>query len=186
MTPENIAAVEKLLEKSRRITYRQIGELLHISAPVVHCILHDCLKVKKVCTFWVPYALTEIQKLGRVKWCKRNIETIKSRILAWGGCRAGRLWHTNNNYACVLILLTHINNWTITTDLFVFKIKKNCKSWKLSSVLSHHVHMYWIGKAEERRRWLRIPELKITAFLRACKIWILNFKLYVLNVQFWI
>ena len=34
-TLENIAVVEKLLEESRRITYWQIGELLHMNAPVV-------------------------------------------------------------------------------------------------------------------------------------------------------
>ena len=48
-------------------------------------------------------------------------------------------------------------------------MKKNCKSLRLSTVLFHHVHMYCVGKAEERRYWLRISELQISARLRECK-----------------
>ena len=77
-TPENIVAVEKLLEESRRITYRQIEELLHISAPAVHHIFHDNLKVRKVYILWVPHALTAQQKSERVKWCKKILKRFEA------------------------------------------------------------------------------------------------------------
>ena len=54
--------------------------------------------------------------------------------------------------------------------------EKSCKSLRLRTVPSHHVHMYCVGKAEERRHWLRISDLKIDARLRACKCDILNFE----------
>ena len=79
VTPENIAAVEKLLNKSRRVTYRQIQELLHIGAPAVHSILHDHLHVKKVCTLWVPHVLKEEQKAHRVEWCQKMLNRFESR-----------------------------------------------------------------------------------------------------------
>ncbi|UYV82735.1 hypothetical protein LAZ67_22000695 [Cordylochernes scorpioides] len=43
-----IAAVQKLLETDRHITYHQIEESLYILAPEVHFILHDHLKLSKV------------------------------------------------------------------------------------------------------------------------------------------
>lgn len=71
---ENVAKVSKLLKEDRRITYQQIEEILQISAPSVHKILHDILGVKKVCTLWVPHDLKVEQKEARVNWCKKMLK----------------------------------------------------------------------------------------------------------------
>ena len=42
---------------------------------------------------------------------------------------------------------------------------KSCKSLRVSIVLSHNVYMYCVGKAEKKRRWLRILKSKL---VRAC------------------
>lgn len=72
-TPENIASVQNLLKENRRITYRQIEEVLHINAPAVHSILHEHLNVRKVCTLWVPHKLTDAQMRLRVDWCRKML-----------------------------------------------------------------------------------------------------------------
>ena len=44
--------------------------------------------------------------------------------------------------------------------------------------------MYCAGEAEERRRWLRISELKISARLRECKFCILSFEFLISSFEF--
>ncbi|KAJ9573968.1 hypothetical protein L9F63_008658, partial [Diploptera punctata] len=46
-----IKTVKKLLEKERRITYRQIDESLCIPAPAIRKILHKHLHIKKICSW---------------------------------------------------------------------------------------------------------------------------------------
>lgn len=60
------------MDKDRLVKYRQIKELLRNERPAVHAMLHDPLKIKKVCTLWVPHTLTDEQKAHRVKWCKNT------------------------------------------------------------------------------------------------------------------
>jgi len=74
VTQENIIAVKKLIEKDRRVTYLQIQYILKISAPSVSLILHEHLKVRKLCTLWIPYQLTCDQKVIRVNWSKEMLK----------------------------------------------------------------------------------------------------------------
>ena len=59
--------------------------------------------------------------------------------------------------------------------------KKSCKSLRLSIVLCHHVNMYCAGKAEKRRRLLRILKSKL---VRACVR--ANLAFGILNLKFWL
>ena len=62
---------------------------------------------------------------------------------------------------------------------------------KLSTVLSHQVHMYWVGKADERRPLITSLNSKL---VRACaliftfqlrfKFWIASFELLILILIF--
>ena len=54
VTEENIDAVRKLLDADRRVSYTVIQQTLGIHAPTVHTILHKHLRIRKVCTLWVP------------------------------------------------------------------------------------------------------------------------------------
>lgn len=73
VSSKSVAAVKKLLKIDRHITYKQIEELLKISAPSIRTILHDHLQVRKVCTLWVPHLLTAAQMEGRKKWCQKML-----------------------------------------------------------------------------------------------------------------
>ena len=65
-TPENCAAVERLVLKNRRLKVNQIAETLGISHGSVERILHGKLGMSKVCARWIPRMLTSVQKADRV------------------------------------------------------------------------------------------------------------------------
>ena len=69
-TQENVEAVRKLVDRDRRITYDEIQEELGLSSTTIHKILHEHLKLRKVCARWVPHMLTENQKRARVEFCE--------------------------------------------------------------------------------------------------------------------
>ena len=53
MTPEDIDTVRKLIASDRHVT--QIETSLDMARTLMHSISHDHLKVKKVCTQWIPH-----------------------------------------------------------------------------------------------------------------------------------
>ena len=65
-----IRAVENLVIEDRRITIQAIAEILSISSGTAHSILHDHLHMTKVCSTWVPYLLTPVQRHERVEACE--------------------------------------------------------------------------------------------------------------------
>lgn len=77
-TQEKIDAVRKLITIDRRITCRQIEEILHIGASTLNSILHEDLKVKKLCCLWVPHSLDDSQRKVRVEWCKKMLKKYDS------------------------------------------------------------------------------------------------------------
>lgn len=70
VSPENIAAVEKLLKEDRHVTYEQIRATIGIGMTAIHTILHGELGVRKLISRWVPHNLSEEQKAARVDWCR--------------------------------------------------------------------------------------------------------------------
>ena len=98
-------------------------------------------------------------------------------------CPMNRLNHRSKIQSETQLPYKDFNFESSVKQPFITKIK-GTNPWDLALPLSHHVHIYWVGKAEERRHRFRISELKISACLRTpCKFCLLNFKLYVLNVQ---
>ena len=81
----NVCDVKKLIKEDRRITYELIlEEIKSLSPPTLNEILHQHLKVSKVCARWILYRLTEDQKDRRVSWCKFMIQKFdngKSKLL---------------------------------------------------------------------------------------------------------
>ncbi|GLG99328.1 Mariner Mos1 transposase [Gryllus bimaculatus] len=71
---KNIAAVRKMLDEDRRVTYKRIENTLYLNAPAIHSILHDHLQVKKLCCLWVPHTLTEEQMTRRETWCREMLK----------------------------------------------------------------------------------------------------------------
>lgn len=74
VTESNIDTVRQLLMTDKKITCQQIRTELGIGMSQVQNILHEQLKVRKLCTRWIPHDLTEDQKRLRVEWCRKIIE----------------------------------------------------------------------------------------------------------------
>ena len=74
VTEENVQAVERMIKEDARITCREIQATLGIGSSTVNKILHEHLDVRKRCSRWVPHALNEDQKRGRVEWCLSMME----------------------------------------------------------------------------------------------------------------
>ena len=71
---ENIAAVEKIVMDDRRVTVRQIVNILGISYGSVETILHKHLVMSKVCARWVPKMLTPEMKQNRIRCAEENLQ----------------------------------------------------------------------------------------------------------------
>jgi histone-lysine N-methyltransferase SETMAR len=80
VTEEHIAAVRKMLESNRHVTYRQKQECLYLPASALHIILHDHLQMRKVCFLWLPHALTDKQKAGCISWCHEMLSKFKNGV----------------------------------------------------------------------------------------------------------
>ncbi|XP_026760939.1 histone-lysine N-methyltransferase SETMAR-like [Galleria mellonella] len=65
----NVATVKRLIEENPQIIYEAIRELLRISMSQIQKILHEELRVRKLCCRWIPHELTAEQKRARVEWC---------------------------------------------------------------------------------------------------------------------
>jgi len=66
VNPSVIAAVEKLIRDDRRIKVLEIARTMQISCGSVETIMHDHLKMSKVCARWVPRKLTDHDHARRV------------------------------------------------------------------------------------------------------------------------
>lgn len=82
VTEENVNAVRELIESDPHITTLQMRNLLDIGSGALETILHQHLKVKKLCARWVPHQLTNEQKSRRLEFCQfmlDKFETADSR-----------------------------------------------------------------------------------------------------------
>jgi len=78
MTLENVKLVKKLVEMDPRMTYEMMEEETGLTAPILYSILHDHLKMSKVCSRWIPHFLNEDQKKARVKFCHDMLKRFES------------------------------------------------------------------------------------------------------------
>nr|CAP20055.1 transposase [Portunus trituberculatus] len=66
-TEENIAAVRRMIEENRHTTIAVISDDLGLSTGSIHTIIHEDLKMRKVCSRWVPHLLSDDEKMRRVQ-----------------------------------------------------------------------------------------------------------------------
>jgi histone-lysine N-methyltransferase SETMAR len=78
VTKENIDAVAKLIKDDPRITYEEIAEDLQISAPSIHTIIHDHLKLRKVTARWVPHLLKTHEMEERIRISKKMLTMLEN------------------------------------------------------------------------------------------------------------
>jgi histone-lysine N-methyltransferase SETMAR len=60
--------VRNAIEDDQHITIQEICDSYCLSVGTVHTIIHDELKMKKVCAKWLPHLLTEAQKKERERY----------------------------------------------------------------------------------------------------------------------
>ena len=77
-TPQNIELVRNVIQENPYINYDQIQAETFLSYGTVQTIVKDKLKTKKIVSRWVPYRLSEKNKLVRVELYKENLEKIKT------------------------------------------------------------------------------------------------------------
>lgn len=70
ITQSLVARIEHVIRENRRVTYRQIQELLHVSSGTINIVLSEHLRVRKICCRWVPHSITDAQMQQRVDWCR--------------------------------------------------------------------------------------------------------------------
>ena len=77
-TDGNIAIIRELIDENPHISIRYIVFETGISYGTVSRIIHDELKLKKLCARWIPHELTEQNKKQRVSICRDNLDKLKS------------------------------------------------------------------------------------------------------------
>jgi len=70
---QNIAAVKRLVDENRHITYQTNSDTLSLHYPSIKTILHEKLGLRKISARWVPHKLTDEQKRKRVEFCQTNL-----------------------------------------------------------------------------------------------------------------
>ncbi|CAF1261575.1 unnamed protein product [Adineta ricciae] len=74
----NIEAVRTLIEENPHISIRYLAFELGVSYGAICGIIHDELKLKKLCARWVPHELNEQCKKQRVEICRANLAKLES------------------------------------------------------------------------------------------------------------
>ena len=69
-----IDAVRLMIDDDPHVTYQQIDFSLGINSPAIYSILHDHLKLRKVCARWVKHSLTNDQKRLRIQFCRQSLK----------------------------------------------------------------------------------------------------------------
>lgn len=73
VTLDNILRVQQMVEVDPRVTYEIIERELNIGTAQVHVIMHEHLRLKKVCARWVPHILTQEHIEKRLEFCHEMI-----------------------------------------------------------------------------------------------------------------
>lgn len=74
VTEENVAAAKNLIDDDPRITQAMIASHLNIGSAAVDTILHEHLRMRKLCARWIPHVLTDSQKRARLDFCRFLID----------------------------------------------------------------------------------------------------------------
>ena len=108
-TPELIGQIKNFMDKDRRVSIETISAQFDVSVGTVHAIIHEELKMQKICTKFVPSVLREDQK---ERHCHESREMVK----------------LNNSDAAVLdALVTCDESWIYCYDP---ETKRQSSQWK--------------------------------------------------------
>ena len=77
-TPELIGQIKNFKDKDRRVSIETISALFDVSVRTVHTIIHEELKMRKICAKFVQRVLREDQKERHCHDSKKRVELINS------------------------------------------------------------------------------------------------------------
>lgn len=80
-TVENIAAVSDLIEEDPNISLSHLSTVLNLDDSTVHRILKEDLKKVSVYARWIPYKLSDEQKIKRVTGAQNIIDQINGGVV---------------------------------------------------------------------------------------------------------
>ena len=76
--PELIGQIKNFMDKDRRVSIETISAQFDVSMGTVHTIIHEELKMQKICAKFVPRVLREDQKERRCHDSREMVELINS------------------------------------------------------------------------------------------------------------
>jgi hypothetical protein len=106
----NIEAVSKELTENPKQSLRVLAQVLGISKDAVRRILLDHLDLRKVCSVWVPYRLSDANKIARVECARQLI----------------RIFEDNSLEECLRLWATEDETWVLFDSL---ETKQQNKAW---------------------------------------------------------
>ena len=77
-TPELIGQIKIFMDKDRHVSIETISAQFDVSLGTVHTIIHEELKMRMICTKFVPRVLREDQKERRCHDCREMVKLINS------------------------------------------------------------------------------------------------------------
>ena len=77
-TPELIGQIKNFMDKNRRVSIETISAQFDVSVGTVHTIIHEELKMWKICAKFFPRVLREDQEERRCHDSKKMVELINS------------------------------------------------------------------------------------------------------------
>ena len=77
-TPELIGQIKDFMDKDRCVSIEKISAQFDVSVGTVHTIIHEELKMRKICAKFVPRVLREDQKERRCHDSREMVELINS------------------------------------------------------------------------------------------------------------
>lgn len=73
----NIDLVRNIIEDNPYVTYDEIEAETSLCRGTIYGIIHDCLKLKKVTSRWVPHLLSDKNRQDRIRVCEYNLERFR-------------------------------------------------------------------------------------------------------------
>ena len=90
--PELIRQIKNFMDKDRRVSIETISAQFDVSVGIVHTIIREELKMRKICTKFVPRGLREDQKdvvLTAGEWSSSSIQISQFLMLWWPAMKTG-------------------------------------------------------------------------------------------------
>ena len=76
--PKLIGQIKNFMDKDRRVSIETISAQFDVSVGTVHTIIHKELKMRKICTKFVPWVLREDQKERHCHYSREMVELSNS------------------------------------------------------------------------------------------------------------